>query len=145
MDSAATQNRFLHVLIFTLLSFATGVLLGQQNWRIHDLKRSLPPIVTPGSPGTQTKTGSAPSDAIVLFDGRDLSAWQKQNGEQAVWKVENDYMEVTKGGGAIRTKQGFGDCQLHIEWASPKLAKKGQGGGNSGVFLMEKYEIQILM
>jgi hypothetical protein len=92
-----------------------------------------PPIVESGTASTP------PSDAIVLFDGKDLSAWT--GGEE--WEIE-DGVATVKGGG-IETKQSFGDCQLHLEWASPeKVTGKGQGRGNSGVHFMNKYEIQIL-
>lgn len=93
-----------------------------------------PPIVTPGE-----TNDAPPSDAIVLFDGTDLSAWE--NGQN--WKVADGVATVGKG--AIRTKQHFGDCQLHIEWTAPVPAKgKGQGRGNSGVFFMGTYEVQVL-
>lgn len=110
-------------------------------WRIHDINRPHPPVITPGSSTSPTP----PSDAIILFDGKDLSQWTDANGRPSKWKVENGYMEVTKGSGEIRSKQGFGDVQLHIEWASPAPAQgKGQDRGNSGVFLMGKYEVQVL-
>lgn len=92
-----------------------------------------PPVIEPGTAST------APSDAIVLFDGTDTSAFE--NAES--WKVENGYMQVGKSN--IRTKQSFGDCQLHIEFCSPEVVKgNGQGRGNSGVYLMSKYEVQVL-
>jgi len=93
-----------------------------------------PPVVTPGS------QGSAPSDAIVLLGKKQgLSAWE--NAEN--WKCQDGVATVGKG--AIRTKQKFGDCQLHIEWSSPKPARgHGQDRGNSGIFFMETYEIQVL-
>jgi 3-keto-disaccharide hydrolase len=92
-----------------------------------------PPVVTPG------ENGSPPSDAIVLFDGTDMSAWE--NGEN--WPVEDGV--VTEGRGDIRTKQHFGDCQLHIEWSAPVPARgEGQGRGNSGVFFDDQYEVQVL-
>ena len=97
-----------------------------------------PPVVTPGT-GT-----SAPSDAIVLFDGADLSKWKSEKGGEAPWKIENGYAEV-HGGGGILTKEEFGDIQLHIEWASPSEVKgDGQGRGNSGVYFQGRYEIQVL-
>ena len=81
----------------------------------------------------------APSDAIVLFDGTNLDAWK--NGD--AWVIQNGYAEVR--GETIHTNQAFGDCQLHLEFATPEVVKgKGQGRGNSGVFLMGKYEVQIL-
>lgn len=91
-----------------------------------------PPVVDPGEPG------AAPSDAIVLFDGKSLDAWH--GGEK--WKIE-DGVATARGG--IESKQSFGDCQLHIEWSAPtKVVGHGQGRGNSGVYLMGKYELQIL-
>jgi hypothetical protein len=93
----------------------------------------VPAVVDPGPPG------GPPSDAVVLFDGKDLSQWE--GGEK--WAIEDGAAIVR--GGAITTKQGFGDCQLHVEWAAPAEVKgSGQGRGNSGVYLMGRYEIQIL-
>jgi hypothetical protein len=92
-----------------------------------------PPVIQPGDATT------APSDAIVLFDGNNLDAWV--NGER--WKI-NDGVATASGGG-IHTKQGFGDCQIHLEFATPsKVEGKGQGRGNSGVYIMGRYEVQIL-
>ncbi len=110
-------------------------------WDVHDYNRPVPAVVTPGAADNM-----APSDAIVLFDGNDLSEWVSAgNGSPAKWKVENGYMEAVRGAGDIKTKQAFGDCQLHIEWATPeKVVGRDQGRGNSGVFLMSKYEVQVL-
>ncbi|HEY0076623.1 MAG TPA: DUF1080 domain-containing protein [Abditibacteriaceae bacterium] len=109
------------------------------SWRVHDSTRPQPRIITPAS------ENSAPSDAVVLFDGSDLSGWSGKGGSDAAWKVENGYMEVAPGTGNIRTRQEFGDCQLHLEWAAPEVVKgDSQGRGNSGVFLMGRYEIQVL-
>lgn len=92
-----------------------------------------PKVVNPGP------AGGPPSDAIVLFDGKDLSQWE--GGDK--WKIEDGHA-ITAGGG-ITSKQGFGDCQLHIEFASPSEVKgSGQGRGNSGVYFMGKYEVQVL-
>jgi hypothetical protein len=92
-----------------------------------------PKVIDPGP------SGGPPADAIVLFDGKDLSQWQ--GGDK--WLVE-DGVATVKGGG-ITTKQAFGDCQLHLEWASPAEVKgSGQGRGNSGVYLQGRYEVQIL-
>ncbi len=86
-----------------------------------------------------------PADAIVLFDGRDLSRWRDNQGGPARWKVETGYFEVTPGTGGIRTAESFGDVQLHIEWAAPAPPRGAdQDRGNSGVFLMQTYEVQIL-
>jgi hypothetical protein len=118
-----------------------------RDWAIHDEKRPQPRIVDPGAAPTGDSPGRAPADAIVLFDGKDLSQWrsQKEGGGPAPWKVESGYMEVVAGSGGIQTAAGFGDCQLHLEWASPASATgEGQNRGNSGVFLMGQYEVQIL-
>ena len=99
----------------------------------------IPEVVTPGEAHT------APSDAMVLFDGTDLSKWETNKGESAPWKIEDGAMVVVPRTGGIRTKQGFGDMQLHIEWRTPAEVKgNGQGRGNSGIFLMGIYEIQVL-
>ncbi len=135
--------------LFSILIFLGGVYLNGQTakqevekWKVHDPDRPLPPVVDPGPAG---KPVPAPSDAIILFDGKDLSQWTDGKGQSARWKVENAYMEVVAKTGAIRTKQNFGDCQLHVEWASPVLVKgEGQDRGNSGVFLMNIYEVQVL-
>ncbi|TFG47881.1 MAG: DUF1080 domain-containing protein [Candidatus Brocadiia bacterium] len=112
----------------------------KSTWKVHDKDRPLPAVITPGQ-----NCGGAPSDAIILFDGSDLSKWQRDNGQEPAWKVENGYMEVIKGTGSLQTKEPFGSCQLHIEWATPEVVSgKSQGRGNSGVFLMNKYEVQVL-
>ena len=101
-----------------------------------------PKIVTPGD----AKTQSAPSDAIVLFDGKDLSAWKScKTGGDADWTVHNGVFTVDKTKGDIVTRESFGSMQLHIEWCVPKnITGTSQGRGNSGVFLQNRYEIQIL-
>lgn len=100
-----------------------------------------PKIVTPGDP----KTNSAPSDAIVLFDGKNLDAWQSRDGSPAKWTVKDGVMTVNKQGGDILTRQSFGSYQLHIEWYVPKgITGSSQARGNSGVFMQDKYEVQIL-
>lgn len=93
-------------------------------------------------PAVVTATeGAAPSDAVVLFDGTNADAWS--GGDK--WKIEDGALVVAPKGGDIRTKQGFGDVQLHVEWATPKeVSGNGQGRGNSGVFLMDRYEVQVL-
>lgn len=94
----------------------------------------VPEVITPGT------NNQAPSDAIVLFDGTDLDSW-----EGGDWKVEDGAVTVEPGTGGIRTKKGFGDIQLHIEWRSPEVVDgDGQGRGNSGVFLQGRYEVQVL-
>ena len=88
--------------------------------------------------------GGPPSDAIVLFDGKDLSKFRGERSAEPKWNLANGVMETTPHGG-ILSKQEFADCQLHVEWASPSVVKgDGQGRGNSGVYLMGRYEIQVL-
>jgi len=99
-----------------------------------------PPIVTPGK-----TSADPPSDAVVLFDGKNLARWRSTDGSAAKWLIKDGYMEVAAGTGDIVTAEPFGDCQLHIEWATPSIVKgEGQERGNSGVFLMSHYEIQVL-
>ena len=118
---------------------------GGKEWAIHDRNRPLPPVITPGTPSTQEKAGRPPSDAVMLFDGKDLSGWESAKGGPARWKVGNGYFQVAAGTGDIQTKQAFGDCQLHVEWAAPTPPHgEDQDRGNSGVFLMGLYEIQVL-
>ncbi|MFA6242637.1 MAG: DUF1080 domain-containing protein [Candidatus Hydrogenedentales bacterium] len=109
-------------------------------------KSSPPPIITPGTPSSQEVPGTAPSDAVVLFDGKDLSNWTAtKEGEATKWIVSNGAMSPTKDSGMIRSKQEFGSCQLHVEFATPTPPEgEGQGRGNSGVFLMGRYEVQVL-
>jgi hypothetical protein len=106
----------------------------------HDRNRPAPKVVEPGD-GMKP-----PSDAVVLFDGKDLSPWKSQkDGGPAKWKVENGYMEVVKGTGGIETTRAFGDCQVHVEWAAPSPAVgEDQDRGNSGVFFHGQYEVQVL-
>ena len=102
-------------------------------------------MVVPGTPSTPQHAGTAPSDAVLLFTGRDLSAWKQRNGKPMAWKVRDGYFEVSPGTGDIVTNQSFGDCQLHIEWATPNPAHGiDQEPGNSGVYLQSLYEIQVL-
>ena len=99
-----------------------------------------PPIVTPGRTSVDP-----PSDAIVLFNGRDLSRWRGKAGSAAPWTIRDGYVEVAPGTGDITTVENFGDVQLHIEWATPTVVKgEGQERGNSGVFLAGLYEVQVL-
>src|SRR5665647_1389216 len=114
----------------------------QEQWPVHDRNRPLPPVVTPGPAGPPV---APPSDAIVLFDGKGLGQWADAKGQPAKWKVENGTMEIVPKTGGIRTIKGFGDCQLHVEWMAPSPARgTDQDRGNSGVFLMDLYEVQVL-
>lgn len=138
------------------LGFDNTPFLPGNKWRVHDISRPRPPVVQPGACSVQEPLQAPPSDAVILFDGRDLSRWkgrehgrkdaqgQETKSDEARWKVENGYMECNKSGN-ISTRDAFGSCQLHIEWAAPKPASgASQGRGNSGVFLMGLYEIQVL-
>ncbi|SKC82157.1 protein of unknown function [Pseudoxanthomonas indica] len=93
-----------------------------------------------------TPPNAAPSDAVVLFDGKDLSAWEGEQGGKAPWRIANGAFTVVPGSKGIRTKQSFCDVQLHIEWRTPAETKgfDGQARGNSGIFLQEVYELQVL-
>lgn len=109
---------------------------------MYDKKGLQPPII---KPVPQAGELLPPSDAIILFDGSDLSEWVGEKNNKAQWKIEKGYMEVVKDAGNIRTKQEFGSCQLHIEWSTPlEITGNGQDRGNSGVYLMSRYEIQVL-
>jgi hypothetical protein len=132
----------------TLLMAVVGTVSSGQtekDWPQHDESRPQPPVVDAGT-GPE-RPAPPPSDAIVLFDGKDLAQWRSaKDGGPAKWKVENGYLEVVAGTGDIRTEQAFGDCQLHVEWATPtpRAGEEGQHRGNSGVFLMGLYEVQVL-
>jgi hypothetical protein len=111
-------------------------------WHVHDGDRPQPPVVAPGTNFSQM--AAAPSDAVVLFDGKDFSKWEGDRGGEVKWKLENGYMETTKTG-RIRTKEKFGDFQMHLEFATPaKVEGSGQGRGNNGVNIYGLYEIQVL-
>ena len=119
-----------------------------QKWRVHDRTRTQPRKVIPGSP---IPTPSAPSDAIVLFDGKDLSQWNGRSRGGGIseprWKVENGYVELVPRAGSLVTKESFGDMQLHLEWITPTgtdASRVGQMRGNSGVIIMGRYEVQVL-
>ena len=116
------------------------------NWLDHDRNRPAPPVVEPATSSTEDQPGRPPSDATVLFDGKDLSQWVGMDGTPTKWIMKDGYMECVKGSGYVRTLQNFGDCQLHVEWATPTPPHgEGQGRGNSGVFLgLDRYEIQVL-
>jgi hypothetical protein len=115
--------------------------LPDQPWRVHDADRPVPAVVTPAPSFSQG--AGAPSDAVVLFDGTDLSKWTTDKGR--TWKVENGYMEVIKDAGSLMTKDEFGDFQLHLEFATPAQVKdSSQGRGNSGVIIFGRFEVQVL-
>jgi hypothetical protein len=145
---SSLPDMFLCAFVFISLAIvSTGVCLAQPDsgYKTHDWNRPRPPVVDPGTPSTQEMTGKAPSDATVLFDGKDLTQWCAMDGSPTKWVIKEGIMECVAGSGMIRTFQNFGDCQLHVEWAAPVPPKgRSQGRGNSGVFLMGLYEIQVL-
>jgi Domain of Unknown Function (DUF1080) len=114
-------------------------------WKPNDPDRPVPPVIESGTASTQDSPGRPPSDAVVLFDGKDLSQWTAEDSQAAKWKVADGYMQVVPHSGLIHTRQPFGDCQLHVEFSEPTPpVGEGQERGNSGVFLMGLYEIQVL-
>lgn len=128
--------KFIRVL--SLSAVFASPLAGQlpAQWEVHDTLRPPPRIVS---------VQGVPSDAIILFDGKDLREWRSSRGGVAAWRVRDGFVEVAPGSGDIETARRFGDVQLHIEWATPVEVKgDGQGRGNSGVFLMGMYELQVL-
>jgi hypothetical protein len=129
------------------LGFKDTPILPGLKWHVHDPDRPHPPVVTPG-----VSQYAPPSDAIVLFNGKDLSKWA-QDGRGAdkgklvdpQWPVKDGYFEVGANNGDLFTREKFGDCQLHIEFSEPPDIKgTSQGRGNSGVLLMHRYEVQVL-
>ena len=138
-------------LLIILIALVCGVVLAQNApvgytdtpmlpglpYRVHDPARPHPGVVTPA-----VQPGGPPSDATVLFDGKDLSQWTPS---RQPWKVENGYMEVATNAGDLRSRQKFGDIQLHVEWAAPAQVRgDSQNRGNSGIFLQGRYEVQVL-
>ncbi|HTL66824.1 MAG TPA: DUF1080 domain-containing protein [Lacunisphaera sp.] len=116
------------------------------HWLGHDRERPLPPVVTPGSFSTQEQPGLPPSDATVLFDGKDTSAWVALDGSPTKWVAKDGCLVCVPGSGYVRSLQSFGDCQLHVEWSAPNPSHgDSQGRGNSGVFFgVDRYEVQVL-
>src|SRR6516164_139897 len=126
------------------LGFKDTPMLPGDKWHVHDPDRPHPRVITPGA-----VPGAAPSDATILFDGKDLSKWMQKAKDGKLsdpkWIVRDGYFEIAPHSGDLVTKESFGDCQLHVEWASPAEVKfASQGRGNSGVILMSLYEIQVL-
>ncbi|MEI6105529.1 MAG: DUF1080 domain-containing protein [Opitutae bacterium] len=130
------------------LLFSTLVSQGapDPHWLGHDRERPLPPVVNPGAFSSQEQAGTPPSDATVLFDGKGNAQWVALDGSPTKWVVKDGALECVPGSGYVRTLQSFGDCQLHVEWASPTPPQgESQGRGNSGVFFgFNRYEIQVL-
>ena len=128
-------------LITTCAAIITQIsLIAQKDPATTEIWKPEVKVVTPGKTNTD-----APSDAIILFNGTTASGWQHANGDDAKWTVADNALTVKPGTGGIQTKQKFGDCQLHIEWRIDKNVKgEGQDRGNSGIFLMGRYELQVL-
>lgn len=116
------------------------------NWGPNERHRPEPVIITPGTESTQDTAGRPPSDAIILFNGKDLSNWEEvKGGGPAQWTVGDGYFATVPNTGDIQTKEPYGDCQLHVEWSAPNPPHgTDQDRGNSGVFLHGLYEIQVL-
>jgi hypothetical protein len=142
------MRKILFAMIGALLLAGAPAMCNAQvdpKWKIHDPARPLPTVIDPGTSSTQDSQGRPPLDAVVLFDGKDLSHWSHKDGTAAKWKVENGYAEVAAKTGYIYTREAFGDCQLHVEFSEPLPAKgESQDRGNSGVFLQGLYETQVL-
>jgi len=139
---AQDKPKKVEVIIDGVAGFQNTPLQPDGKWHVHDPARPQPVVVTPGTVFSQN--ANAPSDAIVLFDGNDLSQWRdKKTGGAAQWKVEEGVAVSAKGD--IVTTNSFGDVQLHLEFREPTPAKgEGQACGNSGVYFMGQYEVQVL-
>ncbi len=127
------------------LGYTDTPLLPGSMFRVHDGERPQPTMIykEKSTLPPSTAVEQAPTDAFVLFSGANLDAWTSSNGP-ARWKHNSQFMEVN-GTGDLRTRRGFGDVQLHLEFRTPeKVVGDSQGRGNSGVFLMDRYEVQIL-
>ncbi len=127
------------IILFAGLLLSTGLFSQEWTPEFTRIWEPVPRIVRPGD-GT-----APPSDAIVLFDGTNLDQWMNKAGTAVNWKLEDGILTVVPGSGEIRTRQGFGDVQLHIEWRAPaEVSRDGQDRGNSGIFLQSLYEVQVL-
>lgn len=130
------------VMVFVALFFMHNLFAQERPTiepKLTEVWEPVPGKITPG------EDNAPPSDAIILFDGKDLNEWTNSSGSNPEWVVENGAVTVKPRTGAIKSKQKFGDFQLHIEWRAPSEVKgEGQGRGNSGIFMMERYELQVL-
>ena len=132
----------IHIMRHFFILLATLPLLAQKDIKpeMTELWEPVPQVINPGDHSTP------PSDAIILFDGRDLSQWIKAGTDElAHWQINPDGSMTVQKGGGIETKEEFGSVQLHIEWRAPEEVKgDGQGRGNSGVYFQKVYEVQVL-
>jgi len=139
-----------HAMKITPLLIAAGVLSAAPAFARANTEPARDPAKTeawtPVPATVATPPGKAPSDAIVLFDGKDVSAWESEQGGRVPWTVADGAMTIVPGSKGIRTRQRFCDIQLHVEWRTPVQTKgfDGQNRGNSGIFLQELYELQVL-
>ncbi len=139
-----------HAMKIAPLLIAAGVLAAAPAFAQANTEPTRDPakteVWTPVPATVATPPGKAPSDAIVLFDGKDASAWESEQGGRVPWAVADGTMTIVPGSKGIRTKQRFCDIQLHVEWRTPVETKgfDGQNRGNSGIFLQELYELQVL-
>lgn len=140
-----STTKFWGILAFALL-LTSGEALAQSasgGWKSHDMSRPKPPRLEPPE---QNLPAPPPEGAVILFDGTSLDGWEQAGGDgPADWALADDYFEARPGVGSIQSKAVFGDVYLHVEWAAPNPPHgTGQDRGNSGVFLMNRYEVQVL-
>ena len=127
------------------LGYKDTPMLPGGKWHVHDGDRPQPTVINPGTLSTQEQPGRPPSDAIVLFDGKDLSHWRSGKNGPAAWRIDQGALVAKPGAGDLISKDEFGDCQLHLEFAAPVPARgRDQDRGNSGVMLFGRYEFQVL-
>ena len=132
--------RTISYLLITLFLSMNNTFAQQGDPKATEVWEPIPKIVTPGK-----SNDLPPDDAIVLFDGKNLSGWLDKSNQPAKWSLQDNSMTVVKGTGDIHSVRKFGDCQLHIEWRTPsKVEGESQGRGNSGIFFMGQYELQVL-
>lgn len=159
--SAKFYTRYLSVTILMLFVVSCTLAVGadekkgvapKKTWPVRSMERPRPPVLTPPAESTQEKAGKPPQGAIVLFDGKTIMGFNgtgkmagHDQSKEPSWKIENGYMEVIKGNGGLESQERFGDCQIHVEWATPSVVSgKSQGRGNSGILLGGHGEVQVL-
>jgi hypothetical protein len=141
----AVRLWILSIAVVVVSSLSLAQEAKEDGMEVHDKRRPQPAVVTPPTSSTQDQAGTPPSDATVLFDGKDLSKWKSLKGEEAPWKVVDGVMESVPKTGNLQSKDQFADGQYHIEWMElPGTTGKSQGRGNSGIFIMGLYELQVL-
>ncbi|MEP6676377.1 MAG: DUF1080 domain-containing protein [Ferruginibacter sp.] len=133
------MRRYLLLPALLIITFSVAAQRGDP--KLTEIWSPVPKVIVPGR-----SAADAPSDAIILFNSKkDIVNWTNKEGKAFTWKADDNFFTVTPFAGDLRTKQSFGDCQLHIEWRTPAVIKdSGQGRGNSGIFLMSRYELQVL-